>query len=235
MGALVFLDTETTGTKADEGDRIVDVAAVRVSNRRIEADCFQAYVNPERGMGADAERIHGLTDQFLRDKPTFPGIADRLISFIEDSSLYMHNAKFDQEFLDMEFARIGKPKLEEIVDEIVDTLAIARRQFPTGGNSLNRLCERLQIDISGREVHGALKDAKLLAQVHLAMTRGQIDIDLGAGDAAVRSEAALPDGSARQAGAFKINVVEATPSELKAHESWMDEMGRNGAQTPGKA
>ena len=216
---IVFLDTETTGLNVEDGHRIVDVAAVRCVDRKVEGH-FQCYLNPEREMDSGAARVHGLTDEFLADKPTFAEKADELIEFIRDKPVYMHNAQFDEGFLDMELRKIGRPPLGELAEKIVDTLALARRNFPGGGNSLDRLCERFGIDTSERDFHGALLDAKLLAEVYLAMTRGQIS--LGNRDVTdVREDGVALVEVSRSLDTYAVRVISADGEEARAHDEWM--------------
>jgi len=228
----LFLDTETTGLKVEEGHRIIDVAVVECADRKV-AGHFQSYFNPEREIEEGAAAVHGLDSEFLSDKPLFAERADELIDLISGARVHIHNAKFDVGFLDMELRRIGRPAVEEIAGEIVDTLALARRMFPSGGNSVDRLCERFGIDNSRRRRHGALLDATLLAEIHLAMTRGQISLGgLESSSPGAAQAAGARRGRAPGAGKIKVRVVEADAEELAAHEKWMGELAAGG--TPGK-
>lgn len=225
----LFLDTETTGLKAEDGHRIIDVGVVECADRKV-AGHFQSYFNPEREIDAGAAAVHGLESEFLAGKPLFAERADELIDFISGARVHIHNAKFDVGFLDMELRRAGRPPMAEIAGEIVDTLVIARRMFPSGGNSVDRLCERFGIDNSRRQRHGALLDATLLAEIHLAMTRGQIGMEGMEGKTARDAAAAAGYGGARvrAAGAAKVRVVRADAEELAAHEEWMSEIAAGG-------
>lgn len=167
----VALDTETTGLSPEAGDRLCEVGCVELVNHVPTGREFHAYVNPERPMPEEAYRVHGLDDAFLKDKPTFDKVADALLEFIGDAALVIHNAEFDLKFLNAELARLQRGPIPR--DRAVDTLSIARRRFPGASNSLDALCRRFQIDLSGRELHGALLDAQLLSAVYLELSGGR--------------------------------------------------------------
>jgi DNA polymerase-3 subunit epsilon len=169
----IFLDTETTGLYHAQGHRIIEVAAVEVINRRLTHQHFHYYVNPERDIDQGAQAVHGISIEFLQDKPHFADIAQELIAFIADAELIMHNAPFDVGFLDMEFGLIDQKPIKSIVDKVTDTLKIAKEMRPGQRNNLDALCKHFGIDNSRRTLHGALLDAELLAEVYMAMTRGQ--------------------------------------------------------------
>jgi DNA polymerase-3 subunit epsilon len=179
----IFLDTETTGLSAESGDRIVEIGCIELDNRRPTGRTLHHYVNPQRSSHPDAVRVHGITDEFLADKPPFASIADELLSFVEGAEVIIHNAAFDVAFLDAELVRLKRPRFGEHVARVSDSLLLAREMFPGKGNSLDALCKRLEVDNSQRELHGALLDAGLLAEVYLRMTRGQgsLVIDAGSG------------------------------------------------------
>ncbi|MSQ20768.1 MAG: DNA polymerase III subunit epsilon [Betaproteobacteria bacterium] len=189
----IVLDTETTGLSAGLGDRIVEIGAVEMVNRRLTGNHFHRYVNPERKVGAGALRVHGLTDDFLSDKPKFSEVAAALLDFIRGGELVIHNAPFDVEFLNAELARMKRGVVADHCAGVFDTLVHARELHPGRKNSLDALCERYAISNAHRKLHGALLDAELLAEVYLAMTRGQdsLAIDMGgatnAGDAIRRA------------------------------------------------
>lgn len=172
----ICLDTETTGLYADKGDRIVEVGCVEIVGRtltdRPEA-YFHRYVNPEREVPAEAVKVHGLDDAFLADKPLFADIADEFLHFIEGAELIIHNASFDVGFLNMELKRLGKGRVEDHCLKVTDSLKMAADIFPGLRNTLDALCSRYEVDKSARTLHGALLDARLLAEVYLAMTRKQ--------------------------------------------------------------
>jgi DNA polymerase III subunit epsilon len=169
----VILDTETTGLHPDEGHRIIEIGCVEIVNRRITGNRFHCYLNPERASDADALKVHGLDDDFLSDQPLFEAVAQQLLDFVREAQIIIHNAPFDVGFLDAELRRVGLPPFPQHVEEVIDSLALAKSQFPGKRNSLDALCQRFAIDNSHRTLHGALLDAELLADVYLALTRGQ--------------------------------------------------------------
>jgi DNA polymerase-3 subunit epsilon len=169
----VFLDTETTGLNAESGDRIIEIGCVEMLNRRLSGRNLHFYLNPQRPNHEDAVKVHGLTDDFLADKPLFAAIAGELMEYLAGAEILAHNAAFDIGFLNAELRRLERPPIEGHVGAIVDTLSMARELFPGKSNSLDALCRRLEVDNSTRTVHGALLDAGLLAEVYIRMTRGQ--------------------------------------------------------------
>jgi len=169
----VVLDTETTGLNAALGDRIIELGCIEVLNRRVTGNQFHRYVNPERDSETGALKVHGITSEFLQDKPKFREIAPEFLDYIQGAELVIHNAAFDTEFLDLELGRLGLPPIPRHCASIVDSLKLARDLHPGKRNSLDALCERYGIDHAHRTLHGALLDASLLAEVYLAMTRGQ--------------------------------------------------------------
>ena len=181
----VFLDTETTGLSPEQGDRIVEVGCIEMVGRKLTGRTLHHYFNPERASHPDAERVHGLSEAFLADKPKFASAAQELLEFIADAELIIHNAGFDIGFINAELKRIGHTPVADRVTRITDSLSLAREMFPGKANSLDALCKRLEVDNSNRTVHGALLDAGLLAEVYIRMTRGQnsLVIDEGTGDA----------------------------------------------------
>ena len=170
---IVVLDTETTGLNASLGDRIVELGCIEVLNRQVTGNHFHRYINPERESEMGALRVHGITNEFLQDKPKFRDIAAEFLDYIQGTELVIHNAAFDVEFLNLELAKLGLPSIEGHCAAIVDSLALARELHPGKKNSLDALCERYRVDHAHRTLHGALLDASLLAEVFLAMTRGQ--------------------------------------------------------------
>jgi DNA polymerase III subunit epsilon len=216
----VLLDTETTGLHAKLGDRVVEIGCIEMRSRRITDNNFHRYVNPERKSDEGAARVHGISDEFLADKPKFAEVAKEFVDFIRGAELVIHNAGFDVEFLDLELGRAGLGKLADHVAGVVDTLALARELHPGKRNSLDALCERYAVDNAHRTLHGALLDARLLAEIYLAMTRGQeslvMDQETPAEQAAV---AASIDAS-------KLVVLRATADELKAHEKYLDGLAK---------
>ena len=169
----IFLDTETTGLYHAQGHRVIEVAAVEVVNRRLTKHHFHYYLNPDREIDQGAQEVHGISLEFLQDKPRFADIAPDLIAFIADAELIMHNAPFDVGFLNREFGLLEQKPVEAIVAKVTDTLKMAKEMRPGQRNSLDALCKHYGIDNSRRTLHGALLDAELLADVYMAMTRGQ--------------------------------------------------------------
>ena len=222
MSRQIVLDTETTGLNANGGDRIVEIGCVEVIDRRITDNHYHVYINPERDVPEDAVKIHGLTADFLSDKPTFSEVAEGFCDFIRDAELIIHNAEFDVGFLDAELNRLKMPPVAKLAVNVIDSLAMAKQMFPGKRNNLDALCDRLEIDNSQRTLHGALLDAELLAEVYLGLTRGQkslmIDDDE---DAAVR-KAERNRQSADGADRIPIIVLKASPEELAVHESVLE-------------
>ncbi len=218
----IFLDTETTGLSADQGDRIIEIACIELDNRRFSGRRFHHYVNPGRSSHPDAVRVHGITDEFLADKPAIAVVVDELLAFVDGAEVIIHNAAFDVGFLDAELARLGRPRFATHCAQVTDSLLMAREQFPGKSNSLDALCRRLEVDNSGRDLHGALIDADLLAQVYLAMTRGQDSLVIDASEAAGASPVAGHEpGAAIDLSRVVLPVIEPTSAEQEAHEALM--------------
>ena len=216
----IVLDTETTGLAPEEGHRIIEVACLELTGRRPTGRHFHRFLNPERAIDIAATQVHGMTAEDLADKPRFCDIADELLEFVEGSELLIHNAPFDVAFLNAELARIGRPKLEELC-KVICTLVMARDMHPGQKNSLDALCSRYYIDHSRRTLHGALLDAQLLADVWIAMTRGQEALDI-----AMASAPALPlalDEAPRQ---VLLHVVQPSAAELAAHAAMCERIER---------
>ncbi|HEV7477524.1 MAG TPA: DNA polymerase III subunit epsilon [Burkholderiales bacterium] len=220
---LIVLDTETTGLNVKLGDRIVEIGCVEVLSRRISERHFHAYVNPEREIDEGASRVHGLTQEDLRSKPKFAEVARDFLDYVQGAELIIHNADFDVEFLDAELSRAGLGRLAEHVAKVTDTLAFARELHPGKKNSLDALCERYLIDNSNRTLHGALLDARLLAECYLAMTRGQesLVMELEAPAAVLAAAEAL------RIDVSSLIVVPALPDEVALHETYLDAMEKD--------
>ena len=212
----IVLDTETTGLNARLGDRVIEIGCVELLSRNVTDRHFHTYVDPQRDVDEGASRIHGLTREFLSDKPKFGDIAKEFVDYIQGAELIIHNAEFDVEFLDQELALAGFKKLSDYSPSIVDTLAMARELHPGKRNSLDALCERYAVNNAHRTLHGALLDARLLAEVYLALTRGQESLVM---ELDAPSEAAV---AAASIDAKKLTVLRATEAELKAHEKILD-------------
>ena len=221
----IVLDTETTGfyaNHADNPDRMVEIGCVELVNRKLTGNNLHFYVNPGRDSDEGALRVHGLTTEFLSDKPEFKEIAQQLVDYVAGAEIIIHNAPFDLSFLDMELARTGRSAFKDYADSVRDTLVMAKEMFPGKRNGLDALCDRLEVDRSGRVLHGALLDAELLADVYINMTRGQ--------------DALLMDThSTQEAGvvvvkvdltAMELPVVQASSQELAAHDETMAQINK---------
>jgi DNA polymerase III subunit epsilon len=210
----IVLDTETTGLSAESGDRIIEIGCVELVARKLTGNNKHFYLNPERDSHEDALKVHGISNEFLRDKPKFVQVADELMEFLAGAEIIIHNAAFDVSFLNKELELIGRGPVTSIVSQVTDTLAMAKEQYPGKRNSLDALCDRLGVDNSGRTLHGALLDAELLADVYINMTRGQdaLLIDVGGTDA-IAGIATRVD--LRQ---FTLPVLLANEQESAAHE-----------------
>ena len=169
----IFLDTETTGLSAENGDRVIEIGCVELVHRKLTGNNLHLYINPERESHEDALRVHGITSEFLKDKPKFAEIAEQFLEYVAGAEIIIHNAPFDIGFLNKELELLGRPALTTYVESVTDTLVMAKEMFPGKRNSLDSLCDRLEVDNSGRTLHGALLDAELLADVYINMTRGQ--------------------------------------------------------------
>ena len=216
----VFLDTETTGLDAAGGDRIIEVGCIEMVDRRHSGRRLHHYVNPQRASHPDAVRVHGITDDFLADKPLFATVAEELLAFVAGAEVVIHNAGFDVGFIDAELERLGLPRFAQHAERITDTLALARELFPGKSNSLDALCKRLEVDNSQRELHGALLDAGLLAEVYLRMTRGQKSLVI---DATEDTAGQLADEPI-DLRSFELPVVLASADDEAAHEAVLVEI-----------
>ena len=213
----IVLDTETTGLEVDQGHRVIEIGCVEIVNRRVTGRVFHRYLNPERDIDEGAQAVHGLSHAELRAEPKFAEIAAEFCEFIADTELVIHNAPFDVGFVNAELARAGLDARIEQLCRVLDTLALARRMHPGQRNGLDALCKRYSVDDSRRELHGALLDAHLLAEVYLAMTGGQANLGLGAQTDADGAPAAAPLRPAA-AGRAALPVRRADAAELAAHE-----------------
>ena len=169
----IVLDTETTGLSAESGDRIIEIGCVEMVDRKLTGKNLHFYLNPGRDSHEDALKVHGISNEFLKDKPQFRAIADELMAYLEGAELIIHNAPFDLSFLNKELSLIGRAPVKDFVAGVIDSLMMAKELFPGKRNSLDALCDRLDVDNSGRTLHGALLDAELLADVYINLTRGQ--------------------------------------------------------------
>ncbi len=219
----IVLDTETTGLELAQGHRIIEVGCIEIVSRRVSANEFHHYLNPEREIDAGALAVHGITREFLLEKPRFTEIAANLLEYLRGAELIIHNAEFDVGFLNAELARAGMAERIEQVCRVTDTWQLAKKLHPGQKNSLDALCKRYSIDNSGRDLHGARLDARLLADVYLAMTGGQSTLVL---------ERAEPFGAAARAGvelaeeSGPLVVQRASEAELTAHRERLAAIGK---------
>ncbi len=213
----LILDTETTGFYFQDGDRIIEVGAIEMINRKLTGSSIHIYINPQKPVG-DSENIHGISDNFLKDKPLYADIADTLFDYLKGAEIIAHNATFDMNFLDMEFRRAGLPALSEVC-EVTDTLALAKSKHPGQKNSLDALVRRYEIPARDRTFHGALLDAEILSDVYLAMTGGQVSFDI---DALSQSENSLNTANKTRVQ-IELPVILPSEEELNRHETWVKE------------
>ena len=210
----IVLDTETTGLNPKSGDRIIEIGCVELFNRRLTGKTLHHYVNPERDSDPGALAVHGLTTEFLSDKPRFAQIVGELREFVRDAEIIIHNAPFDLGFLDAEYARLGLPKFAAEVLSITDTLAQAKSLHPGKRNSLDALCDRYGVSNAHRTLHGALLDSELLAEVYLAMTRGQDSLTMD-----LQGDAQQEGGSLAAVVMAEIMLLQPSADELAEHEA----------------
>ena len=210
----IFLDTETTGLSPENGDRIVEIGCVELLNRKLTGNNLHFYLNPERDSHEDALKVHGISNEFLKDKPKFGEIADELLEYLQGADVLIQNAPFDVGFINKELELQTRPPLKTSVNSVADTLAMAKDMFPGKRNSLDALCDRLGVDNSGRTLHGALLDAELLADVYIYMTRGQDALLIEVEDSSDSKKRA----DAIDMQSLKLTVISASEQELTAHE-----------------
>jgi DNA polymerase III subunit epsilon len=221
----IFLDTETTGLSAEGGDRLIEIGCIEMVNRRLTGNHLHLYVNPDRPSSDEALKVHGITDEFLADKPRFADVAEQLLAWVAGAEVIIHNAVFDVGFIDAELKRAGRDGLRGHVAQVTDSLLLAREMFPGKSNSLDALCRRLEVDNTNRTLHGALLDAGLLAEVYIRMTRGQdsLVIDGAGASAAAGSAADVPQVDLRS---FALHVVAVSDEERAAHEALLVELDK---------
>ena len=222
----VVLDTETTGLEAAQGHRIIEIGAVELVDRKRTGENFHTYINPQREIDDGARKVHGITSEFLADKPPFADICEAFVEFVRGAELIIHNAPFDTSFIDNEFSRVPGPdfRLRDLC-RIEDSLDLARRRHPGQRNSLDALCRRYGVDNSHRKLHGALLDADILADVFLAMTGGQIGMfanPRGQETQAIATEEVFPPLPADRP---RLKVIRANAEELAAHEAMLERLG----------
>ncbi|MEN9316795.1 MAG: hypothetical protein RIS35_3188 [Pseudomonadota bacterium] len=220
----IVLDTETTGLSVADGHRIIEIGCLEVLDRRVTGRNLHFYVNPDRAIDEGAMAVHGITPEMLQDKPRFGEVAAEVLEFVRDAELIIHNAPFDIGFLDAELERIGAGTLREHCAGVLDTLAMARELHPGKRNSLDSLCDRYGVSNAHRKLHGALLDAELLAEVYLAMTRGQETLEIGLQIGAGAGEGGVDDGGWPPSG---LVVVPALPEELEAHATLLGAIAKD--------
>ncbi|MTI63581.1 DNA polymerase III subunit epsilon [Methylophaga sp.] len=225
----VILDTETTGINTADDHRIIEIGCVEMIGRRLTGQTFHQYINPQRDIDAGAIEVHGITNEFLADKPLFADIAEDFLRFIDGAELIIHNAPFDVGFIDHELAKLdGELRRVNTIASVLDTLKMARDKHPGQKNSLDALCKRYEVDNSNRELHGALLDAEILADVYLAMTGGQVSLTLTAEEVAEtvtenKNDAELGQIKTRQ----PLTVLRATDEELAAHQAMLEKVNES--------
>jgi DNA polymerase-3 subunit epsilon len=218
----IVLDTETTGLSAENGDRIIELGCVELLNRKLTGNNLHFYFNPGRDSHEDALRVHGISNEFLRDKPKFVEVAEEILAYLQGAEIIIHNAAFDVGFLNKELELIGKPRFAQFVAGVTDTLLMAKEMFPGKRNSLDALCDRLGVDNSGRTLHGALLDAELLADVYINLTRGQDALLIDA------AETGAATGSFERVdlSRFDLPVLMASEQETAAHEDLLAQLDK---------
>ena len=219
----IILDTETTGLYADRGDRMLEFAGIEMKKRQLTMNNLHLYIHPDRDIPEEAAAVHGITLE-ERNAPKFEQVGRQIADFLRGAELIIHNARFDVGFLNMEFARMGLPSIEELDCKITDTLAMAREKFPGQKASLDALCSRLDVDRSKRILHGALIDCELLAEVYLAMTREQFDL-VGAEETAAAAQSA-DTGIAVQTAGGGLKILRADAEETAAHLEYLAELDK---------
>ncbi|CAN5384447.1 DNA polymerase III subunit epsilon [soil metagenome] len=222
----IVLDTETTGLNPRTGDRIIEVGCVEIVNRRLSGRTLHHYVNPGRSSDPEALAVHGITDDFLADKPGFEAIVDELLAFCAGAEIVIHNASFDVAFLDEELRRLERTHFKSGCHSVIDTYELSKRLEPGKRHSLDAMCDRYGVSNARRNLHGALLDAELLAEVYLAMTRGQESLVIDLGTSGVAGVARV------DFSLFELIVVPASAEELKIHEQLLDGLERQTRRAP---
>jgi DNA polymerase-3 subunit epsilon len=218
----LFLDTETTGLSAEGGDRVIELGCVELVNRKLTGNNLHFYFNPGRDSHEDALKVHGISNEFLRDKPKFKDVTQEILDYVQGAEIIIHNAAFDVGFLNKELELAGQKPFTTYVEGVIDTLVMAKQMYPGKRNSLDALCDRLGVDNSGRTLHGALLDAELLADVYINLTRGQeaLLIDAGGDEGQVGTEEAIDLSS------ILLPVIQANAQERAAHEVHLTQLDK---------
>ena len=219
----IFLDTETTGLSAENGDRIIEIGCVELLGRKLTGNNLHFYLNPGRDSHEDALKVHGISNEFLKDKSNFSAVADELLAYLRDAEVIIHNAPFDVSFLNHELKLIGLQPIKHCVAKVTDSLMMAKELFPGKRNSLDALCDRLEVDNSGRTLHGALLDAELLADVYINLTRGQNSLMMDVGALSSAGEL-LP---LIDLSAFELPVLAANDEECLSHNTLLAEIDKD--------
>ena len=219
----IFLDTETTGLSAEGDDRVIEIGCVELFNRKLTGNNLHFYLNPERDSHEDALKVHGISNEFLRDKPKFAQVAQEVIDYLRDAEIIIHNAAFDIGFLNKELERVGQAPFATYVSNVIDTLVMAKQMYPGKRNSLDALCDRLGVDNSGRTLHGALLDAELLADVYINLTRGQEALLMEISDDQPKHQADLQI----DLSSYQLPVLRANDNELSAHEDVLKQLDKS--------
>jgi DNA polymerase-3 subunit epsilon len=218
----IVLDTETTGLSPEAGDRIIEIGCVELLNRKLTGHHFHHYLNPDRDIHEDAMKVHGISTEFLSDKPRFENIVEEFLAYVQGAEIIIHNAPFDVGFLNAELERAGKPVFNEHVSGVLDTLAMAKELYPGKRNSLDALCERLGVSNAARTLHGGLLDAELLADVYINLTRGQNALLMDDDD----PNQTGPGTVKMDYSSFTLPVIQPTALELQAHEQLLTQIDK---------
>jgi len=225
----IVLDTETTGLEVTENHRVIEIGGVEIVNRKLTGNHYHQYIKPDRAIDAGAFEVHGISTEFLDDKPRFAEIAEAVLDFVEGAEVIIHNAAFDVSFLDYEFRLCSaNTRMDLVCEEVTDSLVLARKQFPGQRNSLDALCKRLDIDNSRRKLHGALLDAEILAEVYLCMTGGQSSLGFDL-DISQDQSADSPELNINPALYPPQMVLHASKAEQKAHRAWLEKLQNESA------
>ncbi len=235
MSRQIVLDTETTGLSAEGGDRIIELGCVELLNRKLTGNNLHLYFNPGRDSHEDALKVHGISNEFLKDKPKFADMAEEILQYLQGAEIIIHNAAFDVGFLNKELELTGRPPFGSFVAGITDTLAMAKEMYPGKRNSLDALCDRLGVDNSSRTLHGALLDAELLADVYINLTRGQ-DALLIADEAQEEEGGGSLKVAPIDLSRISLQVLRASDEELAEHEATLAQIDKaSGGKTIWKA
>ena len=220
----IVLDTETTGLETSQDHRIIEIGCVELVNRKLTGKHYHQYINPQRNVDEGALQVHGISDEFLADKPLFENIIDDFLAFVGDAELVIHNAPFDVGFIDHELSKLPKqPKSITDLCHVVDTLALARNKHPGQRNNLDALCKRYAVDNSQRDLHGALLDAEILADVYLVMTGGQVNLNINDQSSSDEGTVTTASGIRRLAsGRSALKVIKASDTELASHNKKLE-------------